>query len=250
MASLERLDVKRGYVLGNIALICFEFQSATSWTKHKFDVFCDLLNRDHEPQIVNFNLEDKPISPMKRVKKIFIHDIEHIICNKCDVAQSRENFVIGLYKGCNKCRSDIRKTKRVLPRVHVLELVNNIKKRCIKKKFDNEIDYDFLVDLFARQKGLCAYSNIPLQFGTHNTTWFTTSVERKDTSRGYLKDNVCLIIYELNTTDNSSRAVNSISGTGAWSPEKIEFLRNNCWKMISIENLKISTDLFYDDIVS
>lgn len=70
---------------------------------------------------------------MKRIKKIYIDDVEHVICNICDIVQPRENFVKYLPKGCVTCRSSVRKTRRILPRVHMLELVGNIKKRCIKK---------------------------------------------------------------------------------------------------------------------
>lgn len=83
------------------------------------------------------------------------------------------------------------------------------------------IDYDFLVQLFNDQNGLCAYSGLPLQFGNmHEKSW-TTSLERINPLRGYVKDNVCLICLEFNAVDHSVLKGDMSESTG-WTKEKFQ----------------------------
>ena len=91
-----------------------------------------------------------------------------------------------------------------------------------------DIDFDFLVNLYNEQKGLCAYSKIPLQFGSYLDKNWTISLERTDVSKGYMKDNVCLICYEFNTKDSSLVYKNNEdTGNSGWTREKLNVFLNS-----------------------
>ena len=83
-----------------------------------------------------------------------------------------------------------------------------------------DIDYEFLVELFKKQKGLCAYSGIPLKFG-EEVNW-KISLERINTLIGYVKINICLICIEFNTTNCSIRHKED-TGNGGWTKEKFHY---------------------------
>jgi hypothetical protein len=76
------------------------------------------------------------------------------------------------------------------------------RKRAQKLNLLCDIDPDFLVDLFNKQNGLCYYSGIPLEWnswGKKHPTMMSMSVDRKNPSLGYMKENVVLCTYRINT---------------------------------------------------
>jgi hypothetical protein len=83
-----------------------------------------------------------------------------------------------------------------------------------------EITSDDLIDLFKKQRGRCAISGIFLQFDGKN---WVLSLDRKDPSKGYTKDNIQLICGEFNTSDRSAvyiiREGESDVFDCAWTPE-------------------------------
>ncbi|CAE6934569.1 unnamed protein product [Symbiodinium sp. CCMP2456] len=81
------------------------------------------------------------------------------------------------------------------------------------------IDANYLLDLVLEQGGLCAYSGIPMEMLRPNSHW-RISIERIDTSQGYLKGNCCLIAAEFNSAV-SCKAVPH-SGSAQWSKQKVQ----------------------------
>lgn len=82
------------------------------------------------------------------------------------------------------------------------------------------------------QGGLCAYTGIPMTFGSYLDKWWTCSIERKDVKIGYTLENVCLICYEFNTVDNRIRGYrvgDDARGSAAWSIDKIQALKQNLY---------------------
>eukprot|EP01083_Nonionella_stella_P274886 933447_1 len=67
-----------------------------------------------------------------------------------------------------------------------------------RNKGDFLIDFNFLVDLWNVQEGLCHLSKYPMCHSA-NSNW-KCSLERLDNSRGYETDNVALICQEFNTS--------------------------------------------------
>jgi hypothetical protein len=57
-----------------------------------------------------------------------------------------------------------------------------------------------MVEIYAAQKGVCAYSGLPLRFGKGD--WMI-SLERLDPTKNYSRTNCALVCHEFNTTDKS-----------------------------------------------
>jgi len=80
----------------------------------------------------------------------------------------------------------------------------NLKKR--NKKLDINIDLDFLKELYIKQNGLCAYTKQPLthimntkdQKTRHIINEWNISIDRIDSTKGYTKDNICLVGCRIN----------------------------------------------------
>lgn len=88
--------------------------------------------------------------------------------------------------------------------------------------YDNHV-----IEIFDEQRGLCAYSGIPMTFGSYHRDDWMCSAERKDTSIGYTRENVCFICYELNTTVILRQGDDRTTGNSGWSREKVAYLKNN-----------------------
>lgn len=232
MMSLERLDPSKGYTKENVALICSEFQSACQWTKCKYKEFTELIMQDSPPNVISFELSTELKKDRVTVEQIIINGEKFVKCNKCSEVKPIKDFIKCLRSGCEKCRQDVNKKNNSNPRVNMKILITRAMTRCKNKKDRDmkcEIDFEFLVELFNKQQGLCAYSGIPLAFGSHYDKHWTTSLERINPLMGYTKENVCFIIYELNVTDNTARAkeIENVEGTSTWSKEKIELLKTH-----------------------
>ncbi len=85
---------------------------------------------------------------------------------------------------------------------------------------ESEATFEVLKELFRKQKGLCDYSGLRL---TNNGDW-KVSLERKDTTKGYTKKNICLICQEFNSIDNTAMHPEA-EGCGGWSKEKYAYIR-------------------------
>jgi hypothetical protein len=99
-------------------------------------------------------------------------------------------------KACNNERNKrYRKSESNLERASK-RIFSYLSRRVREKGFELDFDYHFLEELYKRQEGLCAYTKVPLdlQAGTPNTL----SVDRVDSSKGYLKTNVKLVTWVVN----------------------------------------------------
>jgi hypothetical protein len=82
---------------------------------------------------------------------------------------------------------------------------NDLKTRTKKKrvKYDIELDFDidYLMDLWKKQDGKCAISGISMTYILYNGhTNTNVSIDRKDSFKGYSKDNIqltCVIINKM-----------------------------------------------------
>ncbi len=90
------------------------------------------------------------------------------------------------------------------------------------ERMTHEIDLEFLINLYKEQKGLCAYSGLPLRFGSYLETDWSTSLERIDVMKGYTKDNVCLVCVEFNVTDQTV-VTGSKYGSAGWNALKFQY---------------------------
>jgi hypothetical protein len=226
--SLERLNDDLGYIKTNIALVCLELNSRYHWSHEKIQEMLNILDQNIQENIVNFELEVKEKKiPVKIIKSI-INDIVHYNCTHCGEIKPFDNFLKTIKSGCQKCRSLNGEIYQSTPRgtlnrlISSANLTTETRKKKNKEKRTNEfdIDFDFIVKVFNDQKGLCAYSGIPLQFGKH-TNW-SISLERIDVLKGYTKDNICLICNDFQTSDNTIRHAEN-TGNAGWTKEKFKY---------------------------
>lgn len=224
--SLERLDTKVGYIKDNIVLTCIEFNSRTQWSVEKVMNMLHLLKQDTIFIEHDFKSVSKNRKQYGKVKKTLINNIDHYNCNHCNEVKPHDKFVKDIKSGCKDCVVARVKFREDLPRGALQRLLRSSKSTTKNRetthieKRDNtfDIDFDFLVELYNNQKGLCVYSGIPLIFKA-NEDWHI-SLERSNPLKGYTKDNVCLICCEFNTSDKSVMYKNNNLGNSAWSKDK------------------------------
>lgn len=70
------------------------------------------------------------------------------------------------------------------------------KARLRTKEFDPEVDWEYLFDLWSDQNGLCVYSGLPLSVEANHP--HTISLDRIDSSKGYVRGNLQLVSATVN----------------------------------------------------
>ena len=81
-----------------------------------------------------------------------------------------------------------------------------------------------LYQMVRRQHGRCAYSGVPMETCTPNSHW-RMSLERRNNSKGYSRENCVFVAAEFNTGDSSRhRGVRkeTVKGTAQWSRQKVQ----------------------------
>jgi hypothetical protein len=237
MCSIERLDNNKGYIIGNVVLVCFELNTPAGWN---LDKIVRMLFSLHEYiddnlliQMINNDL-NRPIAKQNR-EPLIINSLGQYKCRKCNVFKFKTDFNQNIGKGCKNCLSIYNKQIHATVRGHLKLLLshakNRVKNNCIgsdKSRFNEfDITYEYLTDLLRYQRGRCAYSGIKLNYGNSRENDWIASLERINPTRGYLKSNVCLICSEFNGTDHTASETYSNGGSGAWSREKFNFFLSN-----------------------
>lgn len=239
-ASLERLDTSKGYTKSNVVVCCLEFNDVMQWTKEKIREMYDTLQVPHDCSDTNFDLIKKPrrrMTAWAKYDKQLFHQ-----CNKClevkPLAQFNKNRAIG----CKDCIKVLDKQRMEEPRSAMLALIraarSNTKKRqkkstAVDRDFIFDLTFDELVDIYRSQRGLCAYSGLPLRFGNSTEISWKMSLERIDAKKGYTRINVCLIAYEFNTGDKRILYNDDSDGSCAWSAEKFRTVFDHIGNMFS-----------------
>lgn len=82
-----------------------------------------------------------------------------------------------------------------------LQLFSKLKNLCTKarlrnQEYDPEVDWEYLFELWDQQNGLCAYSGLPLSIEANHT--HVVSLDRVDSSKGYVKGNLQLVSWMVN----------------------------------------------------
>lgn len=82
---------------------------------------------------------------------------------------------------------------------HINYVLRSIRQRARKAGLECDIDAEFLHELLAKQKNRCAVCGIPLTYlkGTGHTPT-NASVDRIDPGKGYVKNNIQLVSYQVN----------------------------------------------------
>lgn len=82
-----------------------------------------------------------------------------------------------------------------------LNLFSKLKNLCTKarlrnQEYDPEVDWEYLFELWDQQNGLCAYSGLPLSIEANHP--HVVSLDRVDSSKGYVKGNLQLVSWMVN----------------------------------------------------
>jgi len=100
----------------------------------------------------------------------------------------------GYCKHCNK------KKMSGTPYKYFSGTMHRIRRRSDFKDLSHDVDKDFLVELYTRQKGLCAVTSLPLKLERgEGDVWDNCSVDRIDNDVGYMRTNVRLVCRAVNT---------------------------------------------------
>lgn len=228
--SLERIDPSKGYTQENTVFCCLEFNTRSQWGFAKIDDMINILNQNIESVDNDFPKKQRK-TKYDKVARIEQDGETFYKCTQCKIHKKTQDFrKIGDI--CRKCINVRAKVTKSTPRGHLLalcassliaskmrgeKLTSIHKERCI-----HDIDLDFLIHLYKEQKGLCAYSGIPLKFGSYFNTNWTTSLERIDVTKGYSKENVCLICLEFNGADHTV-TTGPDYGCAGWNALKFQY---------------------------
>jgi hypothetical protein len=227
--SLERIDPSKGYTQDNVVLCCLELNTRSQWSFAKIDDILNILNQNIESIDINF-LKKQRKPKYDKVLRLAKDGKIYYKCTYCNNYKSQLEFKrIG--EICRKCVCQRAKVAKSTPRGHMIKLCNNAicgaKLRSSKSTNNTErstydIDYKFLIELYKQQKGLCAYSGLPLQFGSYLDKNWVASLERIDVTKGYTKDNVCLICLEFNGADRTIMTGPEY-GCAGWNALKFQY---------------------------
>lgn len=135
----------------------------------------------------------KPLSEYNRNKKL---GRKNFCSRSCAIRYANKNK---LHRFTDKCRE------------HLLSICGNQRDeytgfryalRSIRKRFKEvDIDLEYLKQLWELQKGICPYTGIKLKlptYGKHNFYFDCASLDRIDSSKGYVKGNVQFVSLPIN----------------------------------------------------
>ena len=219
--SLERLDTQCGYVHGNVVICCLEFNGKCQWTHEKLHEMLQILREPACP-LFSFALKSGPRQERTSCPERTVDGQVFKLCKVCEQwilldSWSKSNNM------CKPCDAKQVAERQHTPRGKMQHLVNHAKGRK-DRSYHEAVTAEYLQQLYYTQGGLCAYSGLPLQFGSYKDKHWTVSLEHIDVMKGYEQDNVCLISYEFNTTDMTVRMRDKDTGNGGWTRDKFLFM--------------------------
>ena len=137
-----------------------------------------------------------------------IEEKGEMVCTRCKKVQPLSLFnkrtdrvYKGYYNRCRECSTKEGyasfKEKQQSVKGRLSLCLTYAKSR--KKKKEISIDLKFLLDVWKKQKGLCFYTNKPMVSDPeHSSKWDVITIDRKDSTIGYTKDNVVLCRWIVN----------------------------------------------------
>jgi hypothetical protein len=127
------------------------------------------------------------------------------VCTTCGTTKPLSEFTAnkskptGYMTYCKQCNSS--RNKRYRQETATVErackrVYSYLTRRVREKNLDLDFGVDYLMYLFHKQNGLCVYTGDALSLQSGMST--TLSVDRIDSSKGYIKENVCLVTWQVN----------------------------------------------------
>ena len=174
--------------------------------------------------------ECKSITRIKKLiekKKIHIGKRFGLLVIK-EILPSKSSSLNSLYKFRCKCKCDCGKKDKITNLYHILSghikscgcskknaKIDEYSKfrifiyRILRNEMEKDIDVKYLKKLWTKQNGKCAYTNIEMTLAECNSRKtgaynpYQASLDRIDSSKGYLKGNVEFVCVLINYAKNS-----------------------------------------------
>ena len=125
--------------------------------------------------------------------------LEEKICPRCKVLKSRSKFYIKNGKIDDVCKICKINSRGDSVRLFLQAALRKVRYRSKKYKHDNELDINFLLDIYNKQKGKCAITGLKMTYSVGNGwTYKNVSIDRIDPTKGYTKENVQLVCWIIN----------------------------------------------------
>lgn len=114
-----------------------------------------------------------------------------------------QNLKNGSAPYCHSCASKKKWQKRKPVRTKILgRLFNQIKRNATLRNIEFNLTSEFLHELFVSSNGVCPISGLAISIAEdnikHQYGYTTASLDRKDSTKGYTKDNVWWIHKDIN----------------------------------------------------
>lgn len=132
-----------------------------------------------------------------------------MVCRTCKTEKNLDLFAkrknIEYLMWVTECRlcENTRKNKVAQKRANekglewnINQILRSINNRTKKSKLIVDIDLTYLIELFNNQNGVCPYSGRKIQFDINSQE--RLSLDRKDSTKGYTKDNVVWCCWQAN----------------------------------------------------
>jgi hypothetical protein len=118
------------------------------------------------------------------------------LCRECNLEQSRK------YRKANKDKyyNDQQRKRETKP-VFLSQLLYNAKTRAVKKNIEFDLTKEFLEELLDSSEMKCSVTGLEMNLECHSrkkANPFKCSIDRIDSSRGYLQDNVRFVCWAVN----------------------------------------------------
>jgi hypothetical protein len=159
-------------------------------------------------------LPDENLEKFLRIKKNkILTKIDLKICKNCHLIQNIKTFNPSngnsnpYCKICTGQNAKKYRKKRTISRQNrqekefFSEMIVNLKSKAKVKNIPFNLDKNFIINLFNEQKGLCALTNIPMNFQLSSIivrNRFLASLDRIIPSLGYIKGNIRWVILSIN----------------------------------------------------
>lgn len=160
----------------------------------------------------------KKCRTLKRQKLLHVNEFELVLCLKCNEYKHENNFDKAeenwfrkhLDRRCKECKTQQYNKRRInnrgkdpLERL-LTERFCGVKTRSINNKLELDFDREYLKSLWFLQKGKCALTNIDMTYELYQGRTHTNfSVDRIDSSKGYIKGNIQLVCMVVNQMKNN-----------------------------------------------
>lgn len=115
-------------------------------------------------------------------------------------AKSHEYYVNNKERIKEKRKTIIKYREEHNPLMLLLATSRNVS---IKRNHEFNIDIQYMYDMWDKQHGLCYYSKIPMTKTFNQKSPYQMSIDRTNSSKGYIKGNICLCCLSMNFAKNS-----------------------------------------------